>query len=235
MASQRILKRAETALQYTKDLLLDDNSEDENDLAEDDECESETGNEPDEDVEEGDNENADKTKSDPASKGKKSSKGLGKTIKQLMGVIMEPFGCILLDKTMAELSKMKEQHSTLQADNDRLREELRDRQKLQQDLTSTLQTQNGKHQNEVKRLELELKNATDSLENMKQTNQLNVEESCRLRKDLDNILKEKGDLIKQLERKEVSHRAELDKHLKSLDEKQSENTKLTDSVDKNNH
>ncbi|XP_052897305.1 optineurin-like [Anopheles moucheti] len=313
MASQKIRERAETALEYAKDLLLDDENEDEDDMFEDDENESENcSKEQDDDGDgkpEAEDEKCKESKSDKDPKGKKSSKGMAKKAKRLMDIVMDPFGskfqwkinfnlgvnasnqkeqqaqktdqnagtsgtkaqktpdkkrddessspdakkikslekdnkelqklaskfldgCIRLEKKLSELSKMEGQCYALQADNDRLKGELHDVQKLQQDLTFRLESQSEKHRNEVNRFQTELKNATDSLKQMKLTHQNQVEESCRLKNDLESVSKTKENLKQKMEQQEESYRMELAKLKESLQQSTTENTDLTDRVHK---
>ncbi|XP_053665468.1 optineurin-like [Anopheles marshallii] len=313
MASHIIRQRAETALEYAKDLLLDDENEDEDDTFEDDENESENcGKEKDcaaDGKPEAEDEKGKEPKSDKDPKGKKSSKGMAKKAKRLMNIVMDPFGskfqwkinfnlgvnasnqkeqqegktdqnagtsgakaqttpdkkrddessspdakkikslekdnkelqklaskfldgCIRLETKMSELAKMERQCYELQADNDRLKGELRDVQQLQQGLASSLESQSEKHRNEVKRFETELKHATDSLQQIKLTHQNQVEESCRLRKDLESVSKTKENLINQLEQKEKSYLTELTKLKDSIQQATTGNTELTDRVHK---
>uniref|UniRef100_A0A4Y0BDV0 Uncharacterized protein n=1 Tax=Anopheles funestus TaxID=62324 RepID=A0A4Y0BDV0_ANOFN len=314
MASEKIRQRAETALEYAKDFLLDDESEAEDDTVEDDEeIESENGNEEDDhdenDAKENDDEKAKETKSDKDPKSKKSSKGITKKVQKLMGVVMDPFGskinwnfdfnlgvkasnrkekregkmdpntgtagstsgktadkecdneslsfdakrikilekdnkllqkyaskfldgCIRLEQKVSELSKLEGQLAASQADNDRLKSELHDLQDLKQGLIRNLDTQNEKHRNEVKRLDLELNTATESLAKMKLTNQKQLEESCRLRADLESLAKEKEGLIKKSEQREISYSSELNNLMESLQQTKLENTELTERVHK---
>uniref|UniRef100_A0A182MA39 Uncharacterized protein n=1 Tax=Anopheles culicifacies TaxID=139723 RepID=A0A182MA39_9DIPT len=92
-----------------------------------------------------------------------------------------------LTDAKASLEKMQQTNQKQLEESNRLKEETRNTQKHQQSLTITLETQKEKHQNEVKRLNSELANAKESLEKMKQTNQKQLEESCRLKEVAEEI------------------------------------------------
>ncbi|XP_035911359.1 myosin heavy chain, cardiac muscle isoform-like [Anopheles stephensi] len=309
MASKQIVERAKSALLYTKDLLLeeDDEVEDEDYTAEDgDESEGENCNGSDADAaaasnggKDGQQENdgakalATKSDKDPA-KGKKSSKGVGKTLKSVLSAAADPFGirktdfkigvnvgfeaarqkdrgdrgtnderrcdapslvdpkklkilekenvslerlankylegCIRLRQKVLELSKVEEQLSTLQADKDAVKAELLQLQTLHRDFKSNAETQGMEHRNEVKRLNLELKNASEDMEKMKSTNKEHVHETGRLKKELETISKQKEDMANQFQQTESSLSSEMNKLELCLQQTRKEKTELQERI-----
>ncbi|XP_049297124.1 putative leucine-rich repeat-containing protein DDB_G0290503 [Anopheles funestus] len=204
MDSEKIRERADSVLQHAKNLLLEDESEVEDDTVEnDEETVSKNGN-----AEDDHGENDGKKTDDENTKETKSDSSVTSNRRMLEG-----------------------QLGALQVDNDRLKTELNDLQELKQRLTCNLEVQNEKHRNEVKRFDLELKTATESMAKMILTNQNEMEKSRQLRIDFIAIENVREDLKDELKEKEMLYRSELNNLNESLQQSKLENTKLTDLLD----
>lgn len=139
-------------------------------------------------------------------------------------------GCIRLKRRLSGLSEVEEQFSTLQADYDGLKAELLQHQKLHQDFKTSMETQNTEYREQLEQLNAELKIAIERMEKMKATNEEQVNETCRLKKELEAIASQKENISELFENTELSYRFQVDELETCLQQARKENTELTERI-----
>ncbi|XP_041773379.1 optineurin [Anopheles merus] len=314
MTSKHILERAETALELAQEFLLESEDEmfDEDEIDEEEENESEScdtkeneattpverENTDDEGKDRKGDSNGKEKDSTTDPKSKKSSKGMGKKLKSLMGVVMQPLGskvnwkidfnlgvnasnqkdksgnkvnskiekadaprnpkkseqlsendkkiaslenenkrlekiahkfldeCIRLKTRVGELSEVEAQLTAVKADNERLKAELLEQQKLRQSLAENLATQTEEHRKEVKRLDEELRVAKTDFTKLKCKSQEQEQEILRLRKELEALSTQHANLKKEMDCKAEQYLLEVTKLNESLEQIETEKSEL---------